>query len=391
MGENVLYFDCSSGVSGDMILAGIIDVGVPLKALRAELEKLDIGGFRLVRSTGTRGGLRGTRIRVETPNDVGYRHWKDFDRILKKSRLGKSAKDRSRDLIRRIFEVEALVHGATPDTVHLHELGSLDTLVDIVGAVCGVTLLEVDRIESSSVNVGSGFVDTEHGRMSVPAPATTLLLKGVPVFSDGEFERTTPTGALLVSGLVSRFGPWPAFSLDRIGYGLGTKNPKVGRPNALRLVVGRVSGQLTETLLSLECTIDDATPEMIGFVQERLLGLGVLDVFLTPVMMKKNRPGTNVTVLIYPSQRDAALAVLFKEGSTLGVRSYEVQREALERRFVEVKTRYGTVRIKEGWRNGIVVNASPEYENCRRLAKKNSNVSLKSVQRAAMAAYEGQK
>ena len=187
MGENVLYFDCSSGVSGDMILAGIVDVGVPLKALRAELEKLDIGGFRLVRSTGNRGGLRGTRIRVETPKDVGYQHWKDFDRILKKSRLGKSSKDRSRDLIRRIFEVEALVHGATPDTVHLHELGSLDTLVDIVGTVCGVALLEVDRIESSSVNVGSGFVDTEHGRMSVPAPATTLLLKGVPVFSDGEF------------------------------------------------------------------------------------------------------------------------------------------------------------------------------------------------------------
>lgn len=387
MGKRILYFDCSAGAAGDMILAALLDLGVPVKALRAELDKLDVKGFRLVRSKAIRGGIHGTRVRVDTPGDRGYRHWSDFERVIEKSRLSKSVKECSLGLIRRVFEAEAKVHGKTPEAIHLHELGSLDTLVDVVGAVCGLELLGVDRVESSPINVGSGSVDTEHGRMPVPAPATALLLKGAPVFADGEFERTTPTGALLVTGFAERFGPWPSMTLKKIGYGLGTKDPKGGRPNALRLVLGEASARRTDSVVVLETTVDDGTPEQLGYLQERLWEAGALDVFLTPVIMKKNRPGTNITVLVSPGSREAATEILFHESPTFGVRAHTVERDVLERRFVTVKTRYGTVRVKEGSRGGRLVNAAPEYEDCRRLAR-TKKVSLETIQRAALAAYE---
>lgn len=388
MGERVLYFDCSAGAAGDMINAALLDLGVSFKELRAELDGLGVEGFRMVRSKGVRGGIRGTRFRVEAPDDPGYRHWSDFERVLKKSRLDSGVKERSLALIRRIFEAEAKVHGERAESIHLHELGSLDTLVDVVGAVCGLALLGVDRVESSPVNVGSGSVETEHGRMPVPAPATALLLKGVPVFGDGDFERTTPTGALLVTGLAERFGPWPSMTLEKIGYGLGTKDPEDGRPNALRAVLGESTSRRTESVVVLEATIDDGTPEQLGYLQERLWDVGVLDVFLTPVIMKKNRPGTNVTVLVSPGGREAATELLFRESPTLGVRAYAVERDVLSRRWVTVKTRYGEVRVKEGVRGETVLNAAPEYDDCTRLARTH-RVSLERVQRAALAVYEG--
>ena len=242
MRDRVLFVDCASGVSGDMVLGALVDVGVPLRSLRTELGKLGVEGFRLARSVATRGGIRGTRIRVETPGDRGYRHWADFERIFRRSKLAPRIKERSLGLIRRIFEAEAKVHGSTPEAVHLHELGSLDTLVDVVGAVLGVELLGASEIVSSPVNVGSGTVETEHGRLTVPAPATALLLKGAPIFAEADdFERTTPTGALLVTGLADRFGSWPEMTLLALGYGLGEKNPRHGRPNALRLALGERS------------------------------------------------------------------------------------------------------------------------------------------------------
>jgi uncharacterized protein (TIGR00299 family) protein len=387
MGDRILYFDCAAGVAGDMILAALLDLGLPLKELRAELDKLDVDGFRIVRSKAVRGGIHGTRFRVDAPDDRGYRHWADFERAIKKSRLSKTVRDRALSLIRRVFEAEAKVHGKTPETIHLHELGSLDTLVDVVGAVCGLELLGIDRIESSPINVGAGSVDTEHGRMPVPAPATALLLKGVPVFADGDFERTTPTGALLVAGFAQRFGPWPSMTLEKIGYGLGTKDPKDGRPNAMRIVVGESSSRRTESVVVVETTMDDATPEQLGYLQERLWDVGVLDVFLTPVIMKKNRPGVNITVLVRGGLREAVSEVLFRESTTFGVRAYDVERDILDRRFVTVKTRYGKVRVKQGLREGKLVQAAPEYEDCKRLASK-KKVSLDTIQRAARAAYE---
>jgi len=385
MREKVLFIDCASGVSGDMLLGALVDLGVPLAALKRELSKLPAGGFRLTRSRGTRGGVRGTHLSVVTPGDRGYRHWADFERILRRSRLSARVRSRSLALVRRLFEAEAEVHGETAESVHLHELGSLDTLVDVVGAVAGLEILGVSEVVSSAVNVGGGFVETEHGRLTVPAPATALLLRGVPVFSDGDdFERTTPTGALLVTGLSTRFGAFPGMTLRKIGYGLGTKDPKHGRPNALRLVLGERGREGSETVLVLEATIDDMTPEQMGYLQERLLE-AALDAFLTPVIMKKNRPGVNVTVISRPEARERVSEILFTEGTTLGVRYHEVRREALERRFVTAATRYGKVKVKEGILAGKVVNRAPELENCRKLATA-KKVPLKEIQRAAMQA-----
>jgi len=370
-----------------MLLGALLDLGVPLAALKRELSKLPVGGFRLTRSRGTRGGVSGTHLRVATPRDRGYRHWSDFERILRQSRLSAEVKPRSLALLRRLFEVEAEVHGETAESVHLHELGSLDTLVDVVGAVAGLDHLGVSEVVCSEVNVGGGYVETEHGRMTVPAPATALLLQGAPVFSDGEdFERTTPTGALLVTGLSTRFGAFPGMTLRKIGYGLGTKDPEHSRPNALRLVLGERDQGGSQTVLILEATIDDMTPEQMGYLQERLLEVA-LDAFLTPVIMKKNRPGVNVTAIARPEDGERVSELLFTEGTTLGVRHHEVRREALERRFVSASTRYGKVRVKEGILAGKVVNRAPELEDCRKLATR-KKVPLKEVQQAALEALK---
>jgi uncharacterized protein (TIGR00299 family) protein len=383
MRDKVLFLDCASGVSGDMFLGALLDLGVPLAALKRELSKLRVEGFRLRRSRGARGGVGGTHLRVETPGDRGYRHWSEFERVLRRSRLSAESKSRSLALVRRLFEAEAEVHGETPESVHLHELGSLDTLVDVVGVVAGLELLGVSEVICSEVNVGGGFVETEHGRMTVPAPATALLLQGAPVFSDGEdFERTTPTGALLATGLSTRFGALPGMILRKVGYGLGTRDPGHGRPNALRLVLGERERGGSETVLVLESTIDDMTPEQMGYLQERLLE-AALDAFLTPVIMKKNRPGVNVTVIARPEARERVSRILFTEGTTLGVRYHEVRREALERRFVSILTRYGKVNVKEGLLGGKVVSRAPELEDCRKLATR-KKVPLKNVQQAAL-------
>jgi uncharacterized protein (TIGR00299 family) protein len=384
----VLYIDCAAGASGDMFLGALLDVGLPLPALKRELAKLPADGFRLTRKRESRGGVSGTYLRVATPGDRGYRHWSDFERIVGKSRLDDEVKSVSLSLIRRLFEAEAEVHGGTPESVHLHELGSLDTLVDVVGAVAGLRLLGPAEVVSSEVNVGGGFAETEHGRLTIPGPATALLLRGAPVFSEGDdFERTTPTGAVLLTGLSSRFGGFPRMTIRKVGYGLGTRDPEHGRPNALRFVLGeRPREGSGDRVLVLEATIDDMTPAQMGYLHERLMEVS-LDVFLTPIIMKKNRPGVNLTALLVPESLEPATALLFTEGTTLGVRYHEVRRATLERRFVAAKTRYGRVRVKEGILDGKVVNRAPELEDCRKLAL-SRKVPLKDVQRAALRAAE---
>jgi uncharacterized protein (TIGR00299 family) protein len=370
-----------------MTLGAMLDLGLPLKNLTRELGKLKVRGFRLKRSRASRSGIRGVRLEVETPDDRGYRHFSDFAGLIEGSRLSDSAKERSLALIRRIFAAEARVHGKRVDKVHLHELGSLDTLIDIVGTVVGLELLEISDVQASPVNVGGGTVQTEHGLMPVPAPATTLLLGGAPVFSDGsQFERTTPTGACLVTGLASRFGPWPAMSIEKVGYGVGGKDPKEGMPNLLRLVLGTPLAGAQQKVLVMETTVDDMSPELAGYVLDRLLEAGALDVFLTPVQMKKNRPGVNVTVVAEPVRRPELTEILFAETTTLGLRCHEVERSCLERKSVKVRTRYGGVSVKLGLSDGKVVNAAPEFEDCRRIASA-KKVSLKEVQQAALAAF----
>jgi uncharacterized protein (TIGR00299 family) protein len=385
----ILYFDCVGGVSGDMTLGALLDLGVSLEDLTRELKKLKIRGFRLNVSKASRSGVRGTRLVVETPGDRGHRHLSEFADLIENSRLSLETKTKSLELFRRIFAAEAKVHGKSIHKIHLHELGSLDTLVDVVGTVVAMEILGHPDVECSPVNLGGGIVNTEHGVMPVPAPATARLLGGVPVYSDGsEFERTTPTGALLVTGFASRFGPWPNMTLEKVGYGLGNKDPKEGRPNFLRLALGRRKGRPAETVLVMETTVDDMTPEVAGHVQERLLAAGALDVFITPVQMKKNRPGMNLTVIAEHRRRSELGEIVFEETTTLGVRVQEVERQVLERKIVKVETRFGRVSVKLGLSGDRVLNVAPEFEDCRRIASA-KRVSLKQVQHAAIAAYQG--
>jgi uncharacterized protein (TIGR00299 family) protein len=375
-----------------MLLSAFVDLGVSFPDLREGLHTLSTD-FRLVRSKATRGGIRGTRIRVEAPNDPGHRHLRDFRRTLQKSGLPSSVRSKALELLQRIFEAEARVHGKKAEDVHLHELGSLDTLVDVVGAVLCVEMLAPTRITSSAVNLGAGHVDTEHGRLAVPAPATLILLDGAPVFSDGgreDFERTTPTGALLVSGLTDGFVDWPAMTVRGIGYGLGSRDPREGRPNALRAVIGDVDAaartRVPSSIWIVQTTVDDMTPEQLAYLQRALLGAGALDVYVTSVLMKKGRPGFDITVMVEEAARLAMSELLLRESSTFGVRSYAVEREVLDRRSVDVQTAYGAVRVKEGVRDGGVIKASPEYEDCRRISE-SQELPLADVQQAAMDGY----
>ena len=389
MKKRILYFDCSAGVSGDMTLGALVDLGLPLKALTAELKKLRMGRFQLKASKATRQGIRGTRIQVLTPGDKGHRHFSEFSEIIESSRLSSELKERGLELIRRIYAAEARVHGKRIDKIHLHELGSLDTLIDVVGTLIGLELLDIKFVESSPVNVGGGELVIEHGRMSVPAPATALLLRDAPVFADDStFERTTPTGALLVTSLAGRFGPWPAMTVKQIGYGLGTKDPRDGRPNALRIILGETERRVgsVQTVLVMEATIDDMSPELAGYLLERLLEAGALDVFFTPATMKKSRPGVNVTVIAATNLREEMAGILFSESTTLGLRCHEVERQVLDRKVVQVSTRFGKVAVKLGLSGGRVLNVAPEFEDCRRIAVR-KRVSLKEVQHAAISAW----
>jgi uncharacterized protein (TIGR00299 family) protein len=348
-----------------------------------------MGRFQLKASRATRQGIRGTRVQVLTPGDEGHRHFSEFSEIIESSRLSSELKERGIELIRRIYAAEARVHGKRIDKIHLHELGSLDTLIDVVGTLIGLELLDIKIVESSPVNVGGGELVIAHGRMAVPAPATALLLRGAPVFSDdSSFERTTPTGALLVTSLAGRFGSWPAMTVRQVGYGLGTKDPKDGRPNALRLVLGETEkGRgADQTVLVMEATIDDMSAELAGYLFERLLEAGALDVFFTPATMKKSRLGVNVTVIAATNLREEMAGILFSESTTLGLRCHEVDRQVLERKVVQVSTRFGKVGVKLGLSGGRVLNVAPEFEDCRRIAAR-KRVSLKEVQHAAIFAW----
>lgn len=380
--------DGSAGLSGDMFLGALLDLGYPEERLREVVASFRAPVTVSVRE-GTRGGLRGQALTVTAPNDRGHRHLADFLAVLGESALDPPARERAAGLLRRIFEAEGRIHGQPPESVHLHELGSLDTLVDLAGAADGVAHLAPDRIVFGRVNLGSGSVTAEHGVLEIPAPATALLLRGAPTFSDGSgFERTTPTGAALTA-LADDCGGWPDFTPTRIGYGLGTADPKEGRPNALRMVLGEAEDAAIrpgEPLLVVEATVDDLSPELAPHLLERLLAAGARDAFLAPVVMKKGRPGVTVTALAAPDRRRAVVETLFAESTTLGVRTTEAARETLERRAVPVETPWGPVTVKLGLAgDGSIVNRAPEFEDCRKLAE-SGGVPLKEIYRAALAA-----
>jgi uncharacterized protein (TIGR00299 family) protein len=316
-----------------------------------------------------------------------HRTLTEIFRLIDGSSLSGSAKDRTKQLFTVLGEAEAAIHGTTLDHVHLHEVGAIDSIIDIAGTVFALEQLGVDRIVSSPLNLGSGTVHSAHGHYPVPAPATLRLLKGVPVYSGAErVELVTPTGALLITGYADEFGPIPAMRVDRMGYGAGTRDMP-NTPNVLRVLIGEQDSTApSQSVVVIEAEIDDMNPQIFGVLMDRLLAEGALDVFYTSIQMKKNRPGTLLTVVAPPGHRDRLTSTIFRETTTIGVRYREMSRECLDRESMTVATELGAVRIKVARRRGELLNAAPEFDDCVRLAAEH-NVPTKHVQALAMKAY----
>jgi uncharacterized protein (TIGR00299 family) protein len=401
-----LYFDCFSGASGDMILGALLDLGWPLDDLRAALGSLpvDLGGVSARRVL--RAGVSATKFVVEGPrrsedHDDDHHHGhshgnhdhhashdhhslNEISAFIRRSGLSAEGKDRAIHLFERLATAEAAVHDVPVDTVHLHEVGALDSIIDIVGAVHGLEQLSASRIVSSPLNIGGGTVKCAHGVFPVPAPATARLLQGVPIYSgDVQMELVTPTGALIVTGYAESFGPVPSMTVDRIGYGAGDRDPKQ-HPNVLRLMLGEAerSAQV-HTVVEMTCEIDDMNPQLFGPVMDHLFTAGALDVYFASVQMKKGRPGTLVTVLARPGDREKLSAILFSETTTIGVRYQEMKRECLDRAIRTIETPLGAIRFKIASRAGRVLNASPEFDDCARISAE-KGLSIKDVQAIAL-------
>jgi hypothetical protein len=397
-----------------MVLGALVDLGLPLEALRAELAKLPLSGYRLESRKVSRAGLAATKVDVIVEgeghgHDHGHSHGQDHDQghgrvpehgrdhppshrglreilgLLERSGLDPVIRERSIGLFHRLAEAEAAVHGMTPEDVHFHEVGAVDSIVDIVGGVVGLSWLGAERFVASPLNVGTGTVSIAHGVFPVPPPATLRLVHGVPVYGAGEGERLTPTGALLVTSFAESYGPLPMLRPEGTGHGAGARDSPE-RPNVLRLVVGQAEASPDDVVLVLEAEVDDMSPQLGGPLLERLLAVGALDAYLTPVQMKKGRPGLLITTLARPSDRATVEEVLFSETTTLGVRRQEWNRTVLDRELVPVETPYGAVGVKVGRRAGRVYNVQPEFEDCRRAAT-DRGVPLKEVLLAAAAAY----
>ena len=382
-----LYFDCFAGASGDMILGAMIAAGVDPNHLSEQLSLLRVEGFRVNFETVNRSGLSATYARVETAHEHKHRHLSDIKQIIEGSDLSENVKQLSVKVFTRLAEAEARVHNEPVDHVHFHEVGALDAIVDVVGAAICFEYLKIDRFACSPLHVGSGMVQMAHGRFPIPPPAVAELLKGVPFYAtDIKGELLTPTGAAIITTVCSDYGPIPQMTTESTGYGAGTREYQ-DFPNVLRVLLGETEGVTAtdERLWMLETNLDDASPQIIGHVMERVLELGALDCFFTPVQMKKNRPGVLLSVLCGPNEKEAVMKLLFMETTTLGVRSYEVLRRALRRSVLQVETQYGWIDVKVAHLDGRIVNEMPEFEQCRAAAAK-ANVPLKVVEDAARVA-----
>ncbi|HET9526967.1 MAG TPA: nickel pincer cofactor biosynthesis protein LarC [Pyrinomonadaceae bacterium] len=382
-----LYFDCFAGASGDMILGAMVGAGVDPNALREQLSLLNVEGFKIDFDSVDRSGLSATYARVETVHEHKHRHLSDIRRIIEASGVTDGAKDLSLRIFTRLAEAEARVHNEPIEKVHFHEVGALDAIVDVVGAAICFDLLKIERFVSSPLHVGSGMIEMAHGRFPVPPPAVTELLRGVPFYSgDVKGELLTPTGAAIITTVCSEYGPIPRIKTDRTGYGAGTREYE-NFPNVLRVLVGETetNDAASERLWMLETNLDDASPQIVGHVMDRVFEAGALDCYFTAVQMKKNRPGVLLSVLCGPAEKEAVMKLLFTETTTLGIRSYEVERRALRRSVVQVETQYGPIFVKVAYLNGSVVNEMPEFEQCREAAIR-ANVPLKVVEEAARVA-----
>lgn len=378
----ICYLDAFSGISGDMTVGALIDAGAERSSLVQSLEALGTGATFEVQKTKRR-GIAATKFRVIGGDGKTHRHLKHILEMIAKSGISDRAKQNASAVFQRLGEAEAKVHNIDIEKVHFHEVGAVDSICDIVGACIGFDLLDVGAVFSSPVNVGSGTVKTEHGVLPVPAPATSELLAGKPIYSRGPaMELTTPTGAAIATTLSAEFGALPPMRVLASGYGAGDYDfPE--HANVLRVLIGETSGaEESTTVTVLEANIDDSSPQVLGYAMERLLEAGALDVTLTPVLMKKSRPGTMLSVIARPEDRESLACVIFEETTTLGLRTYSAERRVKARHSIELVTPHGAIRMKVS-ENG---SFAPEYEDCRKLALA-YGVPLKQILAEANLAY----
>ena len=378
----ICYFDAFSGISGDMTVGALLDAGADATALTEALTSLGTGAAFRVEKTKRR-GIAASKFHVDTVETKSHRHLPHILKMIDAGQLPERAKKRAAAVFQRLGEAEAKVHDVPIEKVHFHEVGAVDSICDIVGACMGLELLGIDEVYCSAINVGSGTVNTEHGVLPVPAPATAALLTGKPVYSRGpSLELTTPTGAAIVSTLAAGFGPLPPLRVSASGYGAGDKD-FTEHANVLRVLTGETSGALEATTVAvIEANIDDSSPQVLGYTMERLLEAGALDVTLQPVLMKKNRPGTLLRVIAKPENQEALAQLIFTETTTLGLRLYQAERRVKERHIVEVETGHGRIRIKVSEDGSF----APEYDDCREIAMK-TGTPLKEVLAEAQFTY----
>jgi pyridinium-3,5-bisthiocarboxylic acid mononucleotide nickel chelatase len=389
----IAYFDCFSGISGDMVLGALVDAGADLRAIEAELRKLGLEGWSISAEKVKRGGIFATHVRVESSEGHHHRGLSVILGRIDKAGLAPRAAERVRRIFTRLAEAEAKVHNMPLEEVHFHEVGAVDSIVDIVGASIGFELLGVDEFACSALDVGAGQVKTAHGLLPVPAPATAELLRGAPVYTSGiARELVTPTGAAIATTLSTSYAQVPEMTLRAVGYGAGSAN-LTEKANVLRILIGEnatsEAGEHWDAPVSvIETNLDDMSPQIYGYFVERALAAGALDVFSTAVQMKKNRPGVLLTILCDTADTARLMDLVFRETTTIGVRTYDVRRKVLDRELVPVATQFGEVRMKISRMNGSVLNATPEYEDCQRLAAE-KGIPLKQV--IAAASFEFQK
>ena len=381
----IAYFDCFSGISGDMTVGSLLDAGLKIGTLEKELKKLGLTGYQLEVDKVVKKGISATQFKVRIKEEGVERRFKDFLTIIEKSKLDEEIKKETKKIFFNIAQAESKIHRKDLDKIHFHEIGGLDSIIDITSAVIGIKTLGIEEIYSSALPVGKGFVKCAHGVIPVPAPATLELLKNIPTYSGGiESEMITPTGAGIIGTLAKSFRERPLMKIERTGYGAGEKEFTI--PNLLRVSIGEKilkdehskDGYVSDEAVLIETNIDDMNPEFYDYIMEKLFSQGALDVFLTPIQMKKNRPAHMFSIVVYEQNLKEILEVLFSESTTLGVRIREIKRLKLAQQNFIAETKYGKIRVKVGIFKGEVKNVAPEYEDCKKMAKQHK-IPLKEV------------
>jgi len=381
----IAYFDCFSGISGDMILGAMVDLGLPKAKLEDELSKLSLSGYEITCSTEARMEISGSRVKVLLKEkDTDHRSFPDIRRLIDGSSLDKDTKELSIKVFLRLAEAEAKIHRKDIDSIYFHEVGAVDSIVDVVGSVVGIIHFGIEEVYTSRIPLGSGFVTCRHGTLPLPAPATMELLKGKPVYEAGvEGELVTPTGAAIITTLTDKFGRMPPMIIRDIGYGVGGKEFREV-PNLLRVILGDDEREREiDRVTVVETNIDDMNPEVYDFLMERLFEEGALDVSLSPLQMKKNRPSVLLRVICHDGDKARVINTILKESTSFGVRYYEVERVKVPRTLEEIETRFGKVTVKIYQDDDAIINVSPEYEDCKKIAKE-KKVPLKMVYNEAV-------